>query len=45
MTIDAARAKVDCGALLKVATDGPLAVTLADCPGGGAGTVTETFGG
>jgi hypothetical protein len=33
MTIDAARAKVDCAAQLHVTTDGPLKVKLADCPG------------
>jgi hypothetical protein len=33
MTIDAARAKVDCSAQLHVTTDGPLKVKLADCPG------------
>ena len=35
VTIDAARAKVDCKAHLNVTTDGPLTVTLADCQGGG----------
>ena len=34
MTIDAARARVDCSAALNVTTDGPLKVTLTDCPGG-----------
>src|SRR5207249_4676578 len=33
LTIDAKRAKVDCAAALAVTTDGPLTVTLADCPG------------
>jgi hypothetical protein len=33
ITIDAARAKVDCSAQLHVTTDGPLKVKLADCPG------------
>src|SRR5438128_9491878 len=33
MTIDAKRAKVSCQATLNVTTDGPLTVTLADCPG------------
>jgi hypothetical protein len=33
VTIDAARAKVDCAAQLHVTSDGPLKVTLADCPG------------
>jgi hypothetical protein len=36
VTIDASRAKVDCAAQLNVTTDGPLKVTLADCPGGGS---------
>jgi hypothetical protein len=36
VTIDAARAKVDCAAQLHVTSDGPLKVTLADCPGGAA---------
>jgi hypothetical protein len=40
VTIDAARARVDCAAQLKVTTDGPLKVTLADCPGT---TATESF--
>jgi hypothetical protein len=35
VTVDAARARVDCSAQLSVTTDGPLKVTLADCPGGG----------
>jgi hypothetical protein len=35
VTIDASRARVDCAAHLEVHTDGPLRVTLADCPGGG----------
>jgi hypothetical protein len=34
-SIDASRAHVDCKAALHVTTDGPLTVTLADCPGGG----------
>ncbi len=33
VTIDAARARVDCAAKLDVSSDGPLKVTLADCPG------------
>jgi hypothetical protein len=33
VTIDAARARVDCSAQLNVSTDGPLQVTLADCRG------------
>jgi hypothetical protein len=43
VTIDAARARVDCSAQLHVTTDGPLKVKLADCPGGGARTFS--FGG
>ena len=34
MTIDVARAHVDCNVRLNVTTDGPVAVTLAGCPGG-----------
>lgn len=41
-TVDARRARVDCKAALHVTTDGPLSVTLADCPGGG--TKTLSFG-
>jgi hypothetical protein len=44
VTIDAARAKVDCKAQLNVTTDGPLTVTLEDCHGGGRKTVTASFG-
>lgn len=44
VTIDAARARVDCTAQLNVTTDGPLAVTLEDCHGGGHKTVTASFG-
>jgi hypothetical protein len=44
VTIDAARARVDCAAQLKVTTDGPLRVTLADCAGA-SGVKTFTFGG
>jgi hypothetical protein len=44
VTIDAARARVDCTAQLNVTTDGPLAVTLEDCHGGGRKTVTASFG-
>jgi hypothetical protein len=44
VTIDAARAKVDCKAQLDVTTDGPLTVTLEDCHGGGRKTITESFG-
>jgi hypothetical protein len=43
VTIDAARAKVNCAAQLNVTSDGPLSVKLADCPSGA--TKTETFGG
>jgi hypothetical protein len=32
-TIDAARARVDCNAKLDIHSDGPLKVTLVDCPG------------
>jgi hypothetical protein len=32
VTIDARRAKVDCHAHLNVTSDGPLKVTLRDCP-------------
>jgi hypothetical protein len=44
VTIDAARAKVDCAAQLNVTSDGPIEVTLADCLSGGGSTVTKTFG-
>ncbi|TML00012.1 MAG: hypothetical protein E6G34_00470 [Actinobacteria bacterium] len=44
MTIDAKRAKVSCQATLNVTTDGPLTVTLADCPGAKGETVTQSFG-
>ncbi len=44
VTIDAARAKVDCKAQLNVTTDGPLTVTLEDCHGGGRKTITQSFG-
>jgi len=43
VTIDGARAKVDCKAQLHVTTDGPLTVTLADCHGKGR-SVTQSFG-
>lgn len=43
VTIDAARAKVDCKAQLHVTSDGPLNVTLADCHGKGK-SVTQSFG-
>jgi hypothetical protein len=33
VTIDAARARVDCAAQLNGTSDGPLKVTLTDCPG------------
>jgi hypothetical protein len=36
VNIDASRARVDCSASLNVTTDGPLRVTLTDCPGGGS---------
>jgi hypothetical protein len=39
-TIDAKRARVDCKAALHVTTDGPLSVTLADCPHGMTKTVS-----
>ncbi len=42
VSIDAARARVDCAAQLNVSRDGPVKVTLADCPGGGS--VTRSFG-
>jgi hypothetical protein len=42
VSVDATRARVDCSAALSVSTDGPLKVTLADCPGGGS--VTRRFG-
>jgi hypothetical protein len=32
VSIDATRARVDCSASLNVTTDGPLALTLTDCP-------------
>ena len=41
--IDAKRAKVNCAAALAVTTDGPLTVTLADCPGATGTTVTHTY--
>jgi hypothetical protein len=44
VTIDAKRAKVNCAASLNVKTDGPLTVTLADCPGATGTTVTHSFG-
>jgi hypothetical protein len=43
VTIDAKRAKVTCAATLNVKTDGPLTVTLADCPGATSSTVTHSF--
>lgn len=33
LTIDTARAQVDCAVVLKVSSDGPVTVTLAGCPG------------
>jgi hypothetical protein len=44
VTIDAKRANVNCAASLNVKTDGPLTVTLADCPGATGTTVTHSFG-
>jgi hypothetical protein len=44
VTIDAARARIDCAAQLHVTTDGPLKVKLADCPAG-APAATFSFGG
>lgn len=41
VSIDAARAKVDCAAHLNVTSDGPLKVTLADCALGGRSTTTS----
>jgi hypothetical protein len=35
ITVDAARARVDCAAALHVVSDGPLKVNLGDCPGAG----------
>jgi hypothetical protein len=43
VTVDAARAKVSCGAHVNVTTDGPLKVTLVDCALGGSST-TLSFG-
>jgi hypothetical protein len=40
VTIDATRARIDCSATLDVTTDGPLRVTLSDCPGGGVKTLS-----
>jgi hypothetical protein len=42
-SIDARRAKIDCSAHLNVTTDGPLKLTLADCPSGGSKSFS--FGG
>jgi hypothetical protein len=42
VSVDATRARVDCSAALAVTTDGPLRVTLTDCPGGGSRS--HTFG-
>ena len=42
VSIDAKRAKVNCAAQLNVTTDGPLQVTVADCPHGES--VTRSFG-
>ena len=41
VTVDAARAKVGCDALLNVTTDGPLKVTLVDCALGGSSRTTS----
>jgi hypothetical protein len=38
VTVDATRARVDCSAQLNVSSDGPMKVTLSDCPGGGSRT-------
>jgi hypothetical protein len=40
VSIDAKRARVNCRAALDVTTDGPLTVTLTDCPGGGSRSAT-----
>ena len=40
VTVDPARAKVDCNALLQVTSDGPIAITLAGCTNG-----THSFAG
>jgi hypothetical protein len=39
VTVDATRAHVDCAAQVQAQTDGPLQITLANCPGGGSHTV------
>jgi hypothetical protein len=39
VTVDASRAHVDCAAQVQAQTDGPLQITLANCPGGGSHTV------
>jgi pimeloyl-ACP methyl ester carboxylesterase len=44
VTIDAARARVDCAAQLNVKTDGPLKVTLTDC-GASPASRTVSFNG
>ena len=44
VTIDAKRAKVDCKAQLNVTTDGPLTVTLADCPAAHKTRQLQSFG-
>jgi hypothetical protein len=44
VTIDAARARVDCGAHVNVTSDGPLKIKLTDCQGNAAGA-TLSFGG
>ncbi len=38
-SIDASRARVDCSAQVQASSDGPLQLTLADCPGGGHRTI------
>ncbi len=43
LTIDAARARVDCRAQLNVSSDGPVTVNLVSCPGGE--TLTRFFAG
>ena len=40
LSVDARRARVDCSAALHVSTDGPLKLTLTDCPGGRSRTVS-----
>ncbi|HEV2370189.1 MAG TPA: hypothetical protein VGR90_09965, partial [Acidimicrobiales bacterium] len=40
VTVDAARARVDCNAAVAVKTDGPVQINLVDCPGGASNTTT-----